>query len=296
MTGNLTVEELRKFAETYVAEEPGRLGTHGWWQPPLLVTATADSRFNQLPQIAADDHVLPKDLLPEAQSVIVFYIPFKKELIKENRKGDRPCRNWGLAYVQTNDLIGRLTQELGDLLAERGFKSGLTPATHNFDEVKLMARWSHKHLGHLTGLGRFGTHCMLITPKGCCGRFGSLVTEAELGDHPLIATGEACLMKTGKKCGKCIKACPVDALSENGMDRAACYARLRENYQLLMEPDGLPDSTDVCAKCQVGMPCSSKSPMPKEKKLVCCISNFLGFRNFILLVVSSKNNIFLFSQ
>ena len=33
------------------------------------------------------------------------------------------------------------------------------------------------------------------------------------------------------------------------MDRAACYARLRENYHLLMASDGLPDSTAVCAKC-----------------------------------------------
>jgi hypothetical protein len=24
-------------------------------------------------------------------------------LVKENRKGDRPCRNWGAAYVQTNE-------------------------------------------------------------------------------------------------------------------------------------------------------------------------------------------------
>ena len=30
----------------------------------------------------------------------------------------------------------------------------------------------------------------------------------------------------------------------------------------IMEPDGLPESTDVCAKCQVGMPCSIKSPLP----------------------------------
>jgi len=77
-----------------------------------------------------------------------------KELVIENRKGGLTCRNWGLAYVQTNDLIGRLTGALGDLLTEHGFKSGLTPATHNFDETKLMARWSHKHLGHLAGLWR----------------------------------------------------------------------------------------------------------------------------------------------
>ena len=261
MVTAITVDKLRKFAATFVAEEPGRLGTDGWWQTPLLVTARADSRFDQLPQIAADDHVLPKDLLPGAQSVIVFYIPFKKELIKENRKGDRPCRNWGLAYVQTNDLIGRLTQELGDLLTERGFKSGLTPATHNFDEAKLMARWSHKHLAHLAELGRFGIHHMMITPVGCTGRLGSLVSEAELGDHPLIEAQEACLLKAGKECGQCIKACPVEALSEDGFERRLCWDRLNENRRRLDYFTDLPDSTHVCAKCAALMPCSFKNPL-----------------------------------
>jgi epoxyqueuosine reductase QueG len=261
MTINITVEELRKFTEAYVAGEPGRLGTDGWWQTPLLVTAPVDSRFDQLPQIAADDHVLPKDLLPGAQSVIVFFIPFKKELIKENRKGDRPCRNWGLAYVQTNDLIGRLTQALGDLLTERGFKSGLTPATHNFDEVKLMARWSHKHLAYLAGLGRFGVHHMMITPVGCTGRLGSLVSEADLGDHPLIETQEACLLKAGQACGQCIKACPVEALSEDNFERRLCWDRLTENRRTLDCLADLPESTHVCGKCAALMPCSFKNPV-----------------------------------
>ncbi len=261
MTTTLTVDELKKFAETFVAQEPGRLGADSWWQTPLLATATVDSRFDQLPRIAADDHMLPKDLLPGARSVIVFYIPFKKELVKENRKGNRPCRNWGLAYVQTNDLIGRLTRALGDQLAEKGFKSGLTPATHNFDEAKLMARWSHKHLGHLAGLGRFGVHHMLITPAGCTGRLGSLVSEADLGDHALIETQEACLFKAGKECGQCIKACPVEALSEEGFERRLCWDRLNENRRVLAYFDDLPESTDVCGKCVALMPCSFKNPV-----------------------------------
>jgi epoxyqueuosine reductase QueG len=261
MTNTISVDELRKFAETFVAEEPDRLGADGWWQPPLLATAPVDSRFDQLPQIAADDHLLPKDLLPTARSVIVFYIPFKKELVKENRKGDRPCRHWGVAYVQTNDLIGQLTQALGDLLTEHGFKSGLTPATHNFDEAKLMARWSHKHLAHLVNLGRFGVHHMLITPVGSTGRLGSLVSEAELGDHPLINTQEACLLKAGKECGKCIEACPVEALSENDFSRKSCWDRLNENRRILDYLSDLPKTTDVCGKCVALMPCSFKNPV-----------------------------------
>lgn len=261
MATSISADILRNFAENFVANEPGRLGTDGWWQTPLLVTATVDERFDQLPQIAADDHILPTDLLPGAQTVIVFYLPFKKELVKENRKGEFPCPNWGLSYVQTNDLIGRLTEALGNLLSEHGFESGLTPATHNFNEAKLMARWSHKHLGHLAGLGRFGVHRMLITPFGCTGRLGSLVTDAELGDHPLIKTDEACLLKAGRKCGQCIKACPVQALSETGFKRRLCWDRLNANRRNLEYFGDLPDSTHVCGKCVAVMPCSFKNPV-----------------------------------
>jgi len=261
MDVNIDGKGLREFTEEYVAEEPGRLGTDGWWQTPLLATAAVDSRFDQLPQIAADDHLHPRDLLPGAKSVIVFYIPFKKELVRENKPGERPCRNWGVAYVQTNDLIGRLSQALGDLLAGYGFKSGLTPATHNFDDVKLMARWSHKHLAHLVNLGRFGIHHMLITPVGCTGRLGSLVSEMDLGNHPLIETDQACLLKAGKECGKCIKACPVTALSEEGFDRRQCWDRLNDNKKNMEYFSDLPESTHVCGKCAALMPCSFKNPV-----------------------------------
>jgi epoxyqueuosine reductase QueG len=261
MAKGVTVNELREIVEKFVAEEPARLGTEGWWQKPLLVTAAIDERFEILPKIAFEEHWLPRDLLATAKSVIVFFIPFKEELIKENKRGDRPCRNWGVAYVQTNDLIGRVSQALGDLLGRLGFKSGLTPATHNFDEVKLMARWSHKHLGHLAGLGRFGTHRMLITPAGCTGRLGSLVTEAELGDAPLIETEEACLLKAGKECGKCIEVCPVRVLSDKDFDRQGCWKRLKENRATLEGFADLPQSTHVCGKCAALMPCSFKNPV-----------------------------------
>ena len=102
MSNEISVDDLRKFAEKFVANEPERLGgTNGWWQTPLLTAAPIDAGFDQLPQIAADDHLHPRDLLATAKSVIVFYLPFTRELVKENKKGPWPCRNWGVAYVQT---------------------------------------------------------------------------------------------------------------------------------------------------------------------------------------------------
>ena len=92
MGNKLSVADLRRFAETFVGKAPDRLGSAGWWQAPLLTAAPIDARFDQLPQIAADDHLHPRDLLPTAKSVIVFYLPFKKELVKANKKGPYPCR------------------------------------------------------------------------------------------------------------------------------------------------------------------------------------------------------------
>jgi epoxyqueuosine reductase len=258
---NPSISELRKLLETYVSEEPVRLNHDGWWRKPLLVSSPVDQRFDVLPEIAMDEHLHPRDLLKNARSVIVFFIPFVKKLIKENREGNRPCRDWGVAYVETNDLINRAGQTIAENLKGAGFASGLTPATHNFDETRLMARWSHKHLAHLTGLGRFGTHCMLITPSGVCGRFGSLVTEADLGDHPLMETPEACLLKAGKKCGKCMQRCPVNALTEDGFDRRKCWDRLNENRHTLDYFADLPLTTHVCGKCAAMLPCSFINPV-----------------------------------
>ena len=259
----LDIGELRNLAIDFVATEPARSGTEGYWQAPLLVSAPIDERFDLLPQMAFNRHMHPYDLLPTAESLIVFFIPFKHTLIKENKKGDRPCRNWGLAYVQTNDLISRLSRVLKDFLTARGFAAELTPATHNFNEDVLMARWSHKHLAFLANLGRFGTHHMLITPAGCTGRLGSLVTEADLGTHSLIETKEACLLKAGKKCGKCIEACPVEALRQNGFERRKCWNRLKENRKILDYFGDLPESTNVCGKCAALMPCSFSNPVAK---------------------------------
>lgn len=253
--------ELKAFTEEYVAKEPAGSDSPNLWRKPLLVSAPLDERFSRFSEMGFDDHLAPQDLLNSAKSLIVFFIPFTKELVLKNRKTSRPCRDWGVAYIRTNDLIGRLSQALADRLKELGFASALTPATHNFDEVKLMSRWSHKHLAYLAGLGRFGVNCQMITPKGCAGRLGSLVTEARPKEIPLIESEEACLLKAGRKCGKCMEACPVDALAPDFFDRRRCWDRLVANREELEHFQDLPESTHVCGKCLAMTPCSFKNPM-----------------------------------
>ncbi len=255
------IAALRRLAEKTVEAEPARSGAQSWWRKPLVAAAPADGRFAALPHMAAPDHLLPRDLLSTARSVVVFFIPFKKELVCKNRLGERPSADGGLSYVQTNALIEHLAQRLAAWLEEKGFRCALTPATHNFDEKRLVARWSHKHLGHLVNLGRFGTHRLLITPAGCAGRLGSLVTEAALGEQPLLLAAEACLLRAGKRCGRCISACPVSALARERFDRRRCWERLKENRAVLPEFAALPATTHVCGKCAAVMPCSFRNPL-----------------------------------
>ena len=85
MGKEITIEVLRDVTERFIEAEPGRLGIEGLWRQPLVVTALIDQRFDQLPHIAYHKHLYPRDLLPAARSVVVFFIPFKKELVKENR-------------------------------------------------------------------------------------------------------------------------------------------------------------------------------------------------------------------
>jgi epoxyqueuosine reductase len=242
--------------ETFVAEFVRRVvaeaGTPTPYREPLVGFAgAADPRFLELRAIAEPTHLLPEDLLPGARSVISFFVPFGAEVVRANRRGgERVAREWALAYVETNALINRIAGGLSAALAERGVRAAAEPATHNWDPETLVSRWSHKSVAAIAGLGSFGLHHMLITDAGCAGRFGSLVVDAVL--EPASRPGrERCLYLHDGSCRVCVERCPVGALTEGGLDKQRCYARL------LGVADRFGDLglADVCGKCSVG-PCA----------------------------------------
>jgi ferredoxin len=105
---------------------------------------------------------------------------------------------------------------------------------------------------------------MLITDRGCCGRFGSLVTDLppppeglKTGMVPVGTAGERCLYKRKGGCGLCRKKCPAGAYAVDGtFNRKACYGQCLKNAEIFRDI-GL---ADVCGKCLVGLPCSDKAP------------------------------------
>lgn len=249
-------ETIRKIIEEYVAGYPEGAGTVTRWQPPLVAFAAADDPlFPEVHNQVSPTHALPADLLVDARTVIVYFIPFHEDVVTSNIAGVPCSREWAVAYIETNRLIADLNQHLAGWLAGRGYSGVATPATHNFDPQKLISDWSHRHIAYIAGLGSFGLNNMLITAKGCCGRLGSLVTNLII--EPTPRTGvETCLYKQRGLCRKCVGRCVNAALTEEGFDRHRCYAMCLVNADRYSEL-GL---TDVCGKCLVNVPCSRLSP------------------------------------
>lgn len=251
-------EEIGKVISTWQEKS----GQRNYWRTPLVGVASADDPlFSDLHKLVGTVHATPHDLHPSAGSVVAFFLPFLREIGSENdQKGFYASKSWAEAYLTTNQLIAAVNNHLKEIFENLGYAAIITPATHNFDEQKLISGWSHKHIAYIAGLGTFGLHHLLITASGCCGRLGSVVTTM-----PLAVTerppGELCLAKTGTRCHACFTKCTYGALSVDHFDRHACYRQCLRNNTCY---DDLP-LVDVCGKCGCEVPCSYTIPLAQGR-------------------------------
>lgn len=256
-------DQLKKMIIDFVSAYADNLSIQTIWREPIVGVASGENAlFEQYKQVIRPSHATPKDLLPEARSVVAYFIPFDKQLHRRNAESPfYASRSWAVAYVETNQLISDLNQHIKTELASMGYRAALVPPTHNFDEESLMSDWSHRHMAYAAGIGSFGVHNLLITAKGCSGRVGSLVTNLDLIPSP-AQQGENCLTKVGQKCLKCVKRCAYDALHADRFDRHACYKQVLLNDR---HHSDLP-LTDVCGKCAAMVPCSVTNPVKKPNQ------------------------------
>ena len=252
---------LIKKIEGFVENYPVKQETETIWGKPLIGFADADDPlFYKLNKVASPTHAVPNVFLNNAQTVIAFFLHFKKSMARTNIKEKNSSREWGIGYIETNEMIQQLSLYLKASLKDMGHDAIVIPATHNWDESKLISDWSHRHVAYIAGLGRFGLNNMLITNQGSCGRFGSFITSADIMADPRPKK-EACLYKHDGSCKKCVKRCVNDALHEDSFNRFKCYDMLLENVETLKEIG----YADVCGKCLVGVPCSHINPVANKK-------------------------------
>lgn len=257
-------QEIMDWIRDYVKQYKELRQTETSWREPVIGFADAgDPLFPELKKIIGPNHALPEDIVPGAKSVIVFFLPFAKDIVKSNIPDEESSREWDYAYIETNQLINDLSQYLHDKITEKGFQASLLPPTYNYDPEKLISDWSHRSVGYIAGIGKFGIHNMFITAQGCCGRLGSVITDMALQPTPRTDE-EYCLYKHDGSCKKCLDKCVNDAFQlrddEMSFDRYKCNEQIYE--KIIPEyPIGLGDT---CGKCMCGVPCSYGIPVKKK--------------------------------
>ncbi len=255
---DLITNEIIKFVNGYQESEPADTQ----WLEPLVGFADAeDPLFAELHSAVGPTHAMPEDLLEGARSIIAYFLPFDKSISLKNKGGYYAAKEWAIAYIATNQLIIDLNNHLSEILEKKGNRCTLLPPTHNFDKKKLISDWSHRHVAFIAGLGTFGLHKLLITDKGCCGRLGSIVTDAVCTPSIRPQT-EYCLYKYDKSCTACVKNCVTGALKVDSFDRQTCYNILLVNDQMYKRYG----QADVCGKCTCVVPCSFLNPVKDSGK------------------------------
>jgi epoxyqueuosine reductase QueG len=234
---------------------------------PLVGFADASHPYIlSLKEIIGPLHSFPTDVLDDAVTIIAYYVPFTNDLAKTNLKLRRLASpEWALAYEQTNKMFGSLNTFLIEYLANIGYTAAVSKEATTFHKENLISNWSQRHFAYTAGLGTFGLNNMLITKRGCCGRYSTVVTNLDVEpDAPL--SEELCIFKKSGNCGICVKNCPMGAFSVLGYERQKCYSLLRENAKIYTEfgssyvdekgRDSNSEGSEVCGKCITSSPCA----------------------------------------
>ena len=234
--------------EQIIIREMAALNRSDLFRTPLVAFSSAhDKRYAELKEIVGEWHLRPDELLPEAKSVISYFVPFTKTVVSEPKNTEDAPPIWGEAYDIINSYFNHINETLSEYLSGLGFSSQSIPATHTYDPKELKSMWSHRSAAAIAGLGTFGANRLLITEKGSGGRFGALLTSAPLKVEQKPASVKCLYVKNGS-CDLCHKICPVGALSHNGIERFVCHDELSKNGKIL-RARGNFEKADACGKC-----------------------------------------------
>ena len=260
------VNDSENAIQAEYALQPELAGTV-YYDVPLLGIAAADdtlfAEFKADPKIYGDNLRLPEEWLSGAKSVISFFLPFSEQVRRGNTLNLRvPSGEWLHGRIEGQAFLEKVCGEIADWLRQEGYQA-VIPAVHpefsvacdysrlERGEPAYASNWSERHAAYVAGLGTFSLSKHLITKKGLCGRFGSVITDAKFPVTPRAYTQpyEYCTF-----CGACVPRCPVRAISvEKGKDIKICA-----KYTKYLE--GLYTPYYGCGKCQLDIPCESGIP------------------------------------
>lgn len=215
---------------------------------PIVAFASAhDPKYQELKTIIGPWHNLPTDFLPEAESVISYFIPFTKEVALAPKHEPDGSPVWSEAYILINQHFHVVNQAVQDYLESQGYKAAQIKPPKAYDPETFHAPWSHRSTAVIANLATLGANNLAITDKGSGGRFCSLITSAKLEPNREVPKKQ-CPYPVNGACGLCINACPAGALTEHGTNKAACQAELNKNPERLKKLNA-KYIADICGKC-----------------------------------------------
>jgi len=280
----MTILELERRLAAFVAEDPGNRVEESYalrpeyvgtpiYEAPLMGCAAADDPLfeymKQRTDIYGPTLRLPEEWLPGAVSVVSFFLPFSKAVRDSNRDDlSRPSDLWLHGRIEGQMFLNRAATYLAELLREAGGRVAVPsldpaffvirdPSRLERGEPPYVSNWSERHAAFTAGLGTFSLSKHLITEKGVCGRFSSVITDLPLTVTPRPYTDpyEYCTF-----CGACRKRCSVNAIGPLEKDNRICsdfQHQIRERFA----------PRYGCGKCQLSVPCETGRPKRRGTKI-----------------------------
>ncbi|SDF51706.1 epoxyqueuosine reductase [Sporolituus thermophilus] len=254
----LLLEDIAKEVNRFALESPLNvvepLGGLRIFDSPLIGIAAADDPlFAELKKetVIGPHHLLPREWLPAAKTVISYFLPFTAAVRIANRSKGLPATEWLYGRIEGELFNEALRQFLVNWVKDMGGQAVAPALDARYQVINKRSNWSERHVAYIAGLGTLSLNCSLITARGSAGRVGSIVTSLELEPtvRPYREIYEYCT-----RCGVCIRRCPPVAIDENGKNHQICSEYLDNEIKPRYAP------RYGCGKCQTAVPCEDRIP------------------------------------
>ncbi|MEG2003559.1 MAG: DUF1730 domain-containing protein [Clostridia bacterium] len=205
----------------------------------------------------------PFALQKEIKTIIVFLLPYRTNfIIKDSFSMSLYARIYDY-HKRYNELFDSIIKKLNSEFPQNQFVGAADSSPIN-----------EKTSAAKCGLGIIGCNSLLINKKyGSFVFIGSIFTDMEIlcKDNPMP---ESCI-----KCKKCIKLCPNNAITENGIDYQKCLSYLSQKKQRTEDDFELLKKNNVIWGCDI---CQNVCPMNQDKEF----TNDPYFKNSVISEIS----------
>ena len=242
------MDPVKEFIEHIINEKTAPFSE--FIREPVIGYASADDPlYDQIDNLIGRKQLHPHDLLPDARTVVVFFLPHSLKVVDQIRQGKNIVQIWSDNYIRLNNLLADIGETLqAELKRTYDIDSALEPPTNNYDDIELTGKWAHKTSGVVAGIGTFGVNRLLITKSGCAGRVNSIVINRAL-EPTKRPESPYCLYYKNGTCLYCAKKCPSGAITKGGWNRFRCNGYL--------DGKNIRDSEQGCGMCSSG-PCATR--------------------------------------